>query len=96
MIRYYIDIFVEGLRKTVKSLSHHSLSLGQVLNSRPPEYEAGVLTTRPRRSAGGLRKTTKICSQDYQGPRTLDVRRSVLDIKFHHLGLPPFCVRICE
>jgi hypothetical protein len=30
-----------------------SRSLGRNLNPGPPEYEAGVLTTRPRRSVSG-------------------------------------------
>jgi hypothetical protein len=36
---------LEGLRKT--NLSQDSQSAGQDLNQGPPEYEAGVLTTRP-------------------------------------------------
>jgi hypothetical protein len=36
--------------KTTKNLSQHSLSSGRNLNAGPPEYKAGVLTPRPRRS----------------------------------------------
>jgi hypothetical protein len=42
-------ICLEGLRKTTKNLSQDSRSPGRDLNPGPPEYEAGVLTTRPRR-----------------------------------------------
>jgi hypothetical protein len=40
----------EGMRKTTKNLSQDSFSTGRNLNPRPSEYEAGVLTARPRRS----------------------------------------------
>jgi hypothetical protein len=43
---------VEGLRKTTTKLSHDTRSLRRDLNQEPPEYEAGVLTIRPRRSVG--------------------------------------------
>jgi hypothetical protein len=39
-----------GTEKTTKNLSQDSWSLGRDLNPGPPEYGAGVLTTRPRRS----------------------------------------------
>jgi hypothetical protein len=39
-----------GLRKTTKDLSEDSLSPGRDLNPRSPEYEAGALITRLRRS----------------------------------------------
>jgi hypothetical protein len=32
-----------------KNLSQHRRSQGQDLNPGPPEYEAGLLTTQPRR-----------------------------------------------
>jgi hypothetical protein len=35
---------------TMNNLSHDSRSSGRDLESRPPEYEAGVLTTQPRQS----------------------------------------------
>jgi hypothetical protein len=42
--------FPEGQRKTTKTLSQDTLSRGRDLNAGPPEYDAGVLDTRPRRS----------------------------------------------
>jgi hypothetical protein len=40
-----------GLRKTAKTnLGQDSRSPGRDFNQGPPEYEAGVLTTRPRPS----------------------------------------------
>jgi hypothetical protein len=48
-LRYYPSICLEGPRKTVQNLSQDSWSPGRDLNPRPPEYEAGVLTTRLRR-----------------------------------------------
>jgi hypothetical protein len=50
-LRYYPGIFLEGLRKTTKALSQDNRFPCQDLNSGPTEYEAGVLSTRPRRSA---------------------------------------------
>jgi hypothetical protein len=50
ILRYYPGIRLEGLRKTTKILNQDSLSPGRDLNPGPPEYEAGVLTTRPWRS----------------------------------------------
>jgi hypothetical protein len=47
-LRYYSGICLEELRKTTNTLSQGSRSLGRDLNSRPPEYKAGVLTTRTR------------------------------------------------
>ncbi|KDR08519.1 hypothetical protein L798_01039 [Zootermopsis nevadensis] len=38
---YYQFIFLEGLRKTTKNLSHQIRSPGRALNPEPPEYEAG-------------------------------------------------------
>jgi hypothetical protein len=35
---------------TTNNLSHDSRSSGRDLKPRPPEYEAGVLTTQPRQS----------------------------------------------
>jgi hypothetical protein len=39
---------MEGLRKTTNNHSQQSRSPGRDFNSDPHEYEAGVLTTRPR------------------------------------------------
>jgi hypothetical protein len=47
-LRYYPGICLEGLRKATKNFSQDSRSPGRDLNSGPPEYEAGMLTTRPR------------------------------------------------
>jgi hypothetical protein len=44
---YYPGIGMDGLRKTTKLLSQNSWFLGRDFNTGPPEYEAGVLTTRP-------------------------------------------------
>jgi hypothetical protein len=43
--RYYLGIRLEELRKTTKTPQE-----GRDLNPGAPEYEVGVLTTRPRRS----------------------------------------------
>jgi hypothetical protein len=40
----------EGTEETTKNISQDSRFAGQVLNPEPPEYEAGVLTNRARRS----------------------------------------------
>jgi hypothetical protein len=50
MLRYYLRIRLEELWKTPKTRSQVNLSSGRDLNPGPPEYEAEVLTTRPRRS----------------------------------------------
>jgi hypothetical protein len=47
-LRSYPGIYLEGLRKTMKTLSQDSQFPGRDLNPGPPEYEAGVLTTHPR------------------------------------------------
>jgi hypothetical protein len=39
---------LEGLRKTMHTLSQESRSVGQDLNPGPPEHKAGVLTILPR------------------------------------------------
>jgi hypothetical protein len=49
-LKYYLDNCLERLRKTTINLSQDSLSLGRELNPEPPEYEAGVLAIRLRRS----------------------------------------------
>jgi hypothetical protein len=45
-LRYYLGIYLEGLRKTKKAFSQDSLSPDGDLNPRPSKYEAGVLTTK--------------------------------------------------
>jgi hypothetical protein len=51
ILMYYSGIRLEGLSKTTLNLSQGSRSPMRDLNPGPPEYEAGVLTTGPRRSA---------------------------------------------
>jgi hypothetical protein len=41
---------IGGTEENHDNVSQDSLSLGRNLNPRPPEYEAGVLTARPRRA----------------------------------------------
>lgn len=47
-VGYYPGIFLEGLRKTAENLSQVSRPPGRDPKPGPPEYKAGVLTTRPR------------------------------------------------
>jgi hypothetical protein len=47
-LRYYAGIRMEGLWKTTKNLRQDSWSPSRDLNPGPPEYEAGLLTTRQR------------------------------------------------
>jgi hypothetical protein len=49
-LKYCASIFLEDLRETTQHFSQYSRFPGRHLNPGPPEYEAGVLTTRPRRS----------------------------------------------
>jgi hypothetical protein len=41
----YPEISPEGVRKTTRNLSQDSRSPGRDLNTSPPEYKAGILTT---------------------------------------------------
>jgi hypothetical protein len=50
MLRCYPNIRLKGLRKITIDLSQDNRSLGRDLKPGPPEHEAGVLTTRSRRS----------------------------------------------
>jgi hypothetical protein len=50
ILGYYPCMFSGGLRYTTKTLSQGSRFPGPDLNPERPEYEAGVLTTRPRHS----------------------------------------------
>jgi hypothetical protein len=45
--RYYLGIYLEGQRR--KNVSKDSQPPGRYLNSGPPDYEAGMLTSRPSR-----------------------------------------------
>jgi hypothetical protein len=47
--QYYCCIYLEGPRKAMNTLSHDMRSPGRDLNPGPPLYEAGALTTWPRR-----------------------------------------------
>jgi hypothetical protein len=58
-LRYYPSICPQGLRRTTKGLGQDSRSAGQDLNPGPPEYEAGVLVTQPRRSVTTYSATTE-------------------------------------
>jgi hypothetical protein len=49
ILRYSLGIRLEGLRKTTKGLCKDIWSLDPDFNPGPLEYEAGVLTTQPRR-----------------------------------------------
>jgi hypothetical protein len=44
-LRYCPGIRLEGLRKTMKNLSHDIWSPGRDFNTGPPEYQAELLTT---------------------------------------------------
>jgi hypothetical protein len=43
IIRYCLDIWLQGLRKITDNMGQNSWSLGRDLNWRPTKYEAGVL-----------------------------------------------------
>jgi hypothetical protein len=49
-LRHYSDIGVEGLKENREDLNRDIRSPGRDFNAGPPEYEAGVLTIRLRRS----------------------------------------------
>jgi hypothetical protein len=49
-LRHYLSICLEGLKKTTKTLNQG------YLNPVPPEYEARMLTTRPRRFSWSVKK----------------------------------------
>jgi hypothetical protein len=57
----YPGIWLEGLRKVTKYVSRCSLSPDWNLNPRHPEYEAWVLTTRPRHLVLRLSSDVKQC-----------------------------------
>jgi hypothetical protein len=54
ILRKYFSIRLEVLRKITKNLSQDSRFPCLYLNPGLPEYEAGVLTTRPRRSVPAM------------------------------------------
>jgi hypothetical protein len=53
ILKKYLSIRLEELRTATKFLNQDSRSPGRDLNPRPPEYESGALTTRPRRLCYG-------------------------------------------
>jgi hypothetical protein len=52
-LRYYHGILLKGLWKTKKNLIQVNRSPSRDSKQEPFEYEAGVLTIRPRRSVDG-------------------------------------------
>jgi hypothetical protein len=48
-----------GLRKTAKNLSQDSRSPVRDFNLGPPEYKAGVLTTRPLHSVDSITRDSR-------------------------------------
>jgi hypothetical protein len=55
------SIRLEERKENTKILSQDNRSPGRDLNPVPPEYEAGVLTTRPRRSVYVHRVLLDLC-----------------------------------
>jgi hypothetical protein len=85
---------LEVLRKTVKNLSQDSRSPGWDINSGPPDYEAGVLTTRLRRPVSvecyrGLIyfEVVKKSQRVRQEIRTLTRRRSIMRVSRWYVRL---------
>jgi hypothetical protein len=56
ILRCYRGIHLKELRKNTKNLSQDKGCLVRDLNPEPPEYEAQVLTTQPRRLAAWMEK----------------------------------------
>jgi hypothetical protein len=50
LLRYYLSICREKLRKPTENLTQDSWSPGRDSKPEPPDYETGVLTNRPLRS----------------------------------------------
>jgi hypothetical protein len=65
-LRYYTEIFLEGLRKAIKNFSQDSRSPDQDMNPRLPEYEAVLLITRPRHSVEQVKKSCSIFKPAFQ------------------------------
>jgi hypothetical protein len=49
-LRQYPNIRLEGLRKIMKDISQDGRSQDRYLKPGSPEYEVGILTSRPRPS----------------------------------------------
>jgi hypothetical protein len=62
ILRYYPGIRLEGLRKTTKKWVRLAGRRSRKCNPVPPEYEAGVLTTRPLRSVFCAQTQRKIAT----------------------------------
>jgi hypothetical protein len=45
ILRYYLGIRMEGLKKNMKNINQNSGSRGRESNPGPHEYEAGALIT---------------------------------------------------
>jgi hypothetical protein len=70
--RNYPGICLQGrLRKTTKSFSYDSLTLGRYLTPEPSKYEAGVPTTEPLHSV--FRSKLKLNEEEYIISYGLDV-----------------------
>jgi hypothetical protein len=65
-LRYYVRIWLEGLRTTKKHLSQDSQSPGRDMNPGPPEYEATARCSLQPSSATVCSETIQWCSH----PRT--------------------------
>jgi hypothetical protein len=65
-LRYYPGIQLEKLRQFMKNLRQGSWSLGQYMNSGPPKYNAGVLTSQQWCSVGFSKLYTDISFENGQ------------------------------
>jgi hypothetical protein len=70
-LRYYPSISLKELRRTTKNLSHDSRSRDRDFNPVPPECEAGILTSLPRR----LVSTVMMEADSLQNDETADQPR---------------------
>jgi hypothetical protein len=88
---YYPGICQKGLRKTIKILRQNSQSPSWDLNLGPPEYDKGVLTTRPLYSAYNLYSSPDlfffVALQSLRDLGRLTYRR-FLELFRHMVGLP--------
>jgi hypothetical protein len=73
--KVYPGICPERLGETTNNHSHDSRSVGRNLNPGPPEYKAGVLTTRPRRSTFRILQFQRPLRGPRKWVRELAVRR---------------------
>jgi hypothetical protein len=68
ILRYHPGIRLDGLRKTMTKISSDSRFPERDMNPGPPEYEAGVLTNRPRRSV--KERWTTLVQSTYKSQHT--------------------------